>query len=84
MAFNREKRFVLVTYSTRHLEKKDKVRFFYAIKGRYGSQGVIRLYNIEQLAKTVFLVPINNINDVKSFLEFWKCSYKTREVSINE
>ena len=31
---------IIYTYSTKHLPKKDKVRFYYALKGRDGKTGI--------------------------------------------
>lgn len=71
---------VLFTYSTEHLPKKDKVRFYYALKGRDGDSGIVVDYEIDHLGRTVLLVPQKFANDVEDFLKQWKCEYKKREV----
>ncbi len=73
---------VIFTYSTEHLLKKDKVRFYYALKGRDGKTGIVKRCNIEQLGRTVLLVPNKNAEDVNGFLKFWKCEYQQREVLL--
>jgi hypothetical protein len=73
---------VIFTYSTEHLPKKDKVRFYYGLKGRDGKTGVVRQYKIEQLGRTVLLVPVQFAAEVDEFLKFWKCEYQKREVLI--
>lgn len=73
---------VIFTYSTEHLLKKDKVRFYYALKGRDGKTGIVKRCNIEQLGRAVLLVPNKNAEDVDGFLKFWKCEYQQREVLL--
>lgn len=72
----------IFTYSTEHLQKKDKVRFYYGLKGRDGKTGVVKQYKIEQLGRTVLLVPVQFEAEVDEFLKFWKCEYQKREVLI--
>ena len=74
--------FSLFTYKTTHLSKTDKVRFYYALKGRDGQSGIIKDYSIDQLTKTVLLVPPRFTDDVKLFLEFWKCDHELQEVLV--
>ena len=71
-------------YSIKHLPKKDKVRFYYALKGRDGKSGIIHSQKIEQLAKTVLLVSEKAEPDVEEFLTFWKCNFKKRKVFIEK
>ncbi|MBW2984272.1 hypothetical protein KY361_04105 [Candidatus Woesearchaeota archaeon] len=75
---------VLFTYSTEHLLKKDKVRFYYALKGRDGKTGIVKRYRIDHLGRTVLLVPIKFSKEVTEFLELWKCRFKTKEVLIKK
>ena len=73
---------VLITYSIKHLEKKDKIRFYYALKGRDGKTGIIKQYDIEQLGRAVLLVKEKHAKQVEDFLELWKCEYKIKEVLV--
>ncbi|MBI4017102.1 MAG: hypothetical protein HY363_05415 [Candidatus Aenigmarchaeota archaeon] len=75
---------VIFTYSTEHLAQKDKVRFYYALKGRDGISGIIVALNIEQLGKTVLLVNSDKESDVTEFLEFWKCEYQKKRVYLEQ
>jgi len=70
----------IFTYSTEHLPKKDKVRFYYALKGRDGKTGIIKEYQIEQLGRTVLLVKEKHEQEAEEFLKYWKCKYKKKEV----
>ena len=73
---------VLFTYSLSHLANSDKIRFYYALKGRDGKSGVIQEYRIQHLGRTVLLVPSPFEQDVESFLKLWKCSYTKRKVMV--
>lgn len=73
---------VIFTYSTEHLLKKDKVRFYYALKGRDGKTGIVKRCRIEQLGRTVLLVSDKFAADVDGFLQYWKCEYQRREVLV--
>ncbi|GAG01406.1 unnamed protein product, partial [marine sediment metagenome] len=59
---------VLFSYSTRHLLKKDKVRFYYALKGRDGKSGIVKLCKIDHLGRAVLLVPVKFAQEVEEFL----------------
>ena len=76
------KEMVLFTYSTEHLLKKDKVRFYYALKGRDGKSGIIKAYKIDHLGRTVLLVPIKFSKDIKEFFKLWRCPIQIKEVLI--
>lgn len=73
---------VIFTYSTEHLLKKDKIRFYYALKGRDGKSGIVVDYSINYLGRTVLLVPKKFDSDVQEFFELWKCPYKRIEVEL--
>ena len=73
---------VIFTYSIEHLSKSDKVRFYYAIKGRDGKSGVFKEWDIEQLGRAVLLVPEAREKEVRDFLVFWKCAFNSRRVWV--
>jgi len=72
----------IFTYSTEHLLQKDKVRFYYALKGRDGASGIIVRLQIEQLGKTVLLVSPEHEAEVNEFLTFWKCEHQKRRIYL--
>jgi len=78
------KEMILFTYSTEHLLKKDKIRFYYALKGRDGKSGIVKSCNIDHLGRTVLLVPIKFAQEVKEFLELWKCKFSSKEVLVKK
>jgi hypothetical protein len=71
---------VIFTYSLEHLNKTDKVRFYYALKGRDGKTGIVKAWNVEQLGRAVLLVTSKHEQHVHDFLKFWKCEFETKEV----
>lgn len=71
-------------YSTEHLPKKDKVRFYYALKGRDGKSGIVVSAKIEQLGRAVLFVPEKFEKDVDDFLCYWKCEYKKKKVFVEK
>ena len=72
----------IVTYSISHLSQTDKVRFYYALKGRNGTGGLISQIGLYQLAKTVILVDSNQEKQLIDFLIQWDCRYSTMPVMV--
>jgi hypothetical protein len=71
---------IIFMYSTEHLLQKDKVRFYYALKGRDGKSGIVVRLGLEQLGRAVFLVDIKNSGEAREFLRYWKCEFEEKEV----
>ena len=76
------KNMFLFSYNTLHLLKKDKVRFYYALKGRDGKSGVVESYDINHLGRTVLMVPEIHSQDVRDFLALWECHFDEKEVML--
>lgn len=74
----------IFTYSIKHLLKKDKIRFYYALKGRDGKSGVVKDWKIEQLGRAVLLVSIEFEKNVSEFLDYWKCRFESRKVLVEK
>ncbi len=72
----------IFTYSTEHLAKKDKVRFYYALKGRDGKTGIVKNAEIEQLGRAVLFVKEKHWQEVSEFLQYWNCAFSKREVFV--
>ncbi len=75
---------VIFTYSLEHLLKKDKIRFYYALKGRDGKSGIVEELKIEQLGRAVLLVAAEHEKQVAEFLEYWKCKFKLKKVLVEK
>ena len=73
---------IIYTYALKHLLKKDKIRFFYAIKGRNGKKGIIERLNIIQLGRTVLLAPANKEKEIDEFFAYWQCRPKKTKVKL--
>jgi hypothetical protein len=69
------KKFILLSYSTEHLLKKDKVRFFYALNGRT-SEGIIPRTKTKRIGRSVLLISPKYVEDYRGFLRYWKCDWK--------
>ena len=83
-ATKKYKAMVLFSYSTEHLLKKDKIRFYYALKGRDGKSGIVKNCKIDHLGRTVLLVPERFSKEVNDFLELWKCKFNAKEVLVKK
>ena len=73
---------VIFEFSTEHLLKKDKIRFYYALKGRDGKSGIKKTYNIQTLGRAVLLVSEKHADDIEAFLKQWGCKFKKIKVLI--
>lgn len=72
----------LFLYSTKELSPTDKVRFYYAFKGRDGESGILKRTASEFLAKGVILVPIEQASAMQDFLKDWHCEPEKMEVIV--
>jgi len=73
---------ILYTYSTKSFQQKDKVRFYYALKGRTGKEGIIKELRIQQLGKTVLLVPFRYEDDMDSFFQLWNIPFTKKKAIV--
>lgn len=74
----------LYCYSTRHLKDKDKVRFYYALKGRDGKSGLVKEKNLLYLAKTVLLASSKHDTELQEFFAFWNVPITKRNVIVGK
>jgi len=74
--------YILYLYAISHLPIKDKVRFYYGLKGRDGKSGIVKEQGIQRLARGALLVQKSKALAVEAFLEEWQCSYEKRDVLI--
>ncbi len=73
---------IIISYSIEHLPKTEKVKFFYALKGRNGKEGFIPKNNIKQLGRAVLLVPSESKFETFNFLKIWGCKFDKQEVLL--
>ncbi|MFH1510200.1 MAG: hypothetical protein ABIF10_00790 [Candidatus Woesearchaeota archaeon] len=76
--------FVLFTYSISHLLQKDKVLFYYALKGRDGEHGMLANKAFIQVGRTVVLVPKADELEFSEFLSHWKCKFNKKDVFLDK
>ena len=76
------KEVLLVSYRLSHLLYKDKVRFYYALKGRDGKSGMLKILKAQQLSKSVMLLEKGKQEDIRAFLEHWKCPFVARQYFV--
>jgi len=74
--------FVIFNYSLKHLAKKDKVRFYYALKGRDGKSGILKEFDIEQLGRAVLFCPKDVETELDNFFKYWKCNVSKKRVIL--
>jgi len=72
----------LIRYSTTHLTASQRVQFVYGMYGRGGSKGIFEKDSKEVLAKSIFLVPLKKLSEVKQFLNSWNCKTLIEEVKV--
>ena len=70
------------SYSTTHLSKTDKIRFFYALNGRPGEKGIIHHTRTTRLGRAVLLVKKERAEQIKEFLIYWGCEYILRDLLV--
>jgi len=73
---------VVFCYSTRHLAKKDKIRFFYALNGRPGEKGILQLTGSTRLGRSVLLVKKEFAKELEEFFSYWGCEYISKELWV--
>jgi len=71
---------VLFTFSTQEFLKKDKIRFYYALKGRDGKSGIVKSTNAEHLGSAVILVDAKHDAEWQDFFNLWKIRFERRKV----
>lgn len=76
------KQHILYTYAIDHMLQKNKVLFFYAIKGRNGKAGIFERLKIQQLGRCVLLAPAEAEKEFDDFLAKWNCAFTKRHVLV--
>ena len=52
-----------------------KTKFYHALNGRKGGKGIAQKLNSIKIADNLIIVPLDKIEEFKSFLEFWNLQY---------
>ncbi len=77
---NKLKEKILFTFSTQEFLKKDKIRFYYALKGRDGKSGLVSATKSEHLGSAVILVDAKHDQEWQDFFNLWKIKFTRRKV----
>ena len=70
----------IYVYSTSHLTATERVKFFYALKGRNGKPGILDTTQSIFLAKSVLSVLPKQSKEIKQFLAEWRCKFYVKKV----
>ena len=76
--------YTLFKYSLRNLDKNSKTKFTYALKGRGDNPGVLEKAGGKHLAPQVVMVPPQETDNLRTFLERWEVSYEEYEVAMRK
>jgi len=68
----------LFAYSLKNLNHNEKTKFQYAFKGRRGEKGVLEELSGVTVGMGSVLIPIENSEKFKEFLDKWRIEYKER------
>lgn len=68
--------FYIFNYALKGLSHSKKIIFRYALKGRRGQKGLLEINKCRQLGKGSIKVPLEHVEELKSFFEKQKVEYK--------
>lgn len=68
--------YYLFAYSLKGLSQSKKIMFQYALKGRRGQKGIIETRNCRQIGRGAVMVPLENSEEFRDFLEKNRVNYK--------
>lgn len=76
--------YTLFNYSLKNLDKNSKTKFTYALKGRRENPGVLKEVEGRHFAPRVVLVPVQETDDFKTFLERWGVTYEEYRIAMRK
>ncbi|MFH0701368.1 MAG: nucleotidyltransferase domain-containing protein [Candidatus Woesearchaeota archaeon] len=59
-----------------------KVRFVYLLRGRNGSEGLVKKFSGEFVSNSAFLIPLEKDKEMQEVLEQWKIKYTRRKLML--
>lgn len=75
---------VIYNYTTKHLNNTEKVKFYYALKGRDGKSGMVKALRLIHIGKSVILAPLRHGEEVEQFFKLWNLSFSKRLAIIGK
>jgi len=74
----------LFKYAFKDWNKLKKTKFYYALNGREGKDGILQMLNCIKLSDGLILSPLDKIEPVKEFLQSWEIEYIYMPIIIPE
>jgi len=74
--------YILFWYELSSLKQTQKVKFFYALKGRAKQKGVLKEINGLYLGKGVVLAPVKFDNEMQDFFRQWNIDFNRRRIFL--
>lgn len=78
------KSFVIFWYNLKNLKQKEKVKFYYALRGRKMEEGLLKKLNGIYLGKGVIAVPLKYEDDIRDLFMKWKIPCNRRRILLEE
>ena len=66
----------LFLYETKGISNNTKTRFYYALNGRGDQKGISKKFRCIKLSDRAILVPLEQIEPMKEFFNYWNIEYK--------
>ncbi|MBU0459873.1 MAG: nucleotidyltransferase domain-containing protein [Nanoarchaeota archaeon] len=76
--------FGMFKYNFKDWTKLQKTKFYYALNGRKGQEGIFQKLSCIKLSDQIILVHLNKIELFREFLESWKLDYRYIPVVMPE
>lgn len=74
----------IYVYSSSHLTPTERVKFFYALKGRNGNPGILDTTQSVFFAKSVLSVLPNQSEEIEQFLKEWNCKFYVKKIKSSD
>lgn len=74
--------YTLFKYNLSNLDKNEKTKFTYALKGRGENMGVLEELSGRHFSRGVVLVPIENTGEFEDFFNRWNLSYEEYRIGM--
>ena len=74
----------IYVYSSSHLTPTERVKFFYALKGRNGNPGILDTTQSIFFAKSVLSVLPNQSEEIEQFLKEWNCKFYVKKIKSSD
>lgn len=73
---------LLYSYDISKEAPSKKVRFVYLLRGRNGTEGLVKNYSGEFVSNSAFLIPIEKDKEIQEVFDQWKIKYSRRRFML--